>query len=88
MTTGYTGSSICPTAWQLVTFSQTKSTFTISSILVVSDSFDVNETFQFCGARMTTNIDNRGPISNQAANQYIKNAYLLVHMNDESVEFN
>jgi hypothetical protein len=36
---------------------------------------------------MTTNIDNRGPISNQAANQYIKNAYLLVHMNDESVEF-
>jgi hypothetical protein len=36
---------------------------------------------------MTTNIDNRGPVSNQAANQYIKNAYLLVHMNNESVEF-
>lgn len=37
---------------------------------------------------MTTNIDNRGPVSNQAANQYIKNAYLLVHMNNELVEFN
>jgi hypothetical protein len=45
---------------------------------------DVN---QFCGAGMTTNIDNRGPISNQAANQYIKNAYLSVHADSESVEF-
>jgi hypothetical protein len=54
----------------------------------VFGGFDADETFQFCGTRMTTNIDNRGPISNLAANQYIKNAYLLVHMNNELVEFN
>jgi hypothetical protein len=54
----------------------------------VFGGFDVDETFQFCGARMTTNIDNQGLISNLAANQYIKNAYLLVHMNDESAKFN
>jgi hypothetical protein len=54
----------------------------------VFGGFDVDETFQFCGARMTTNIDNRGSVLNQAANQYIKNAYLLVHMNNGLVEFN
>jgi hypothetical protein len=41
----------------------------------------------FSGARMT-HIENRGPISNQAVNQYINgDAHLSVHTNNESVQF-
>jgi hypothetical protein len=41
-----------------------------------------------CKSARTSHIDNRGPISNQAINQYINgDAYLSVHTNNESVEF-